>query len=56
MPMTCFRGKGALVPILHVGKEVAFLESQLRTLSEAEQGLHGGIPSTGGCISFDQEI
>lgn len=44
MFMTCFRGKGALVPILQVGKEVTFLESQPRTLSEAEQGLQGGIP------------
>jgi len=45
MLMTCFRGEGALVPILQVGKEVTFLESQRRTLAEAEQGLHGGISS-----------
>lgn len=45
MLMACFRGKEALVPILQVEEEVTFLESQWRTLSEAEQGLHDGIPS-----------
>lgn len=46
MLMACFRAKEALVPILQVGTEVTFLESQQRTLSEAEQGLYGGIPSS----------
>lgn len=45
MLMACFRGKEALVPILQVGEEVTFLESQWRTLSEAKQGLYGGISS-----------
>lgn len=45
MLMTCFRGKEALVPILQMGEEVTFLESQWRTLSEAKQGLYGGISS-----------
>lgn len=45
MLVTCFRGKGVLVPILQVGKKVTFLESRRRTLAEAEQGPHGGISS-----------
>lgn len=35
-----------LVPILQAGKEVTFLESQRRILTEARQGTRGGISST----------